>query len=223
MASNYKNSAGTDLDDLFYVQNGNHGAVGFLISDGTDLGNRYTGETVLGNSVGYLNSAGTDLGYLRGSNVAPTIGSWSVAYTQYQQDWGGGRRVSGNFTFKQTLNNVGIGNVGHRIKACFLIPGYKNTYWYTWAWQANTTDDIWGASTTSGTAWPSTESSPTIIYDAWHAASSTINISMYCRFGTNGNGSTSAPQKVVFYHEFYNSFGELIDTTNLRKVISIGA
>lgn len=222
MTCGYLNSAGTDLDSVFHVQNGNHGAVGFLASDGRDLGNRFTGETTLGYAVGYTNSAGTDLGYLRGANTVPTVASWSVGYTQQQADWGGGRRVSGNFKFVQKLNNVGSGLVGHRIKVSFLIPGYKNSYWYTWAWKANTTENIWNAQTSGSNAYPNQETSPILIYDAWHAASSTINISMFCRFGTNGSGSTESPQRVVFYHEFYNSFGQLVDTTNLRKVISIG-
>lgn len=70
MASSFLNSAGTDLDSLFYVSNSNAGALGFLVSGGQDLGNRYISGS-LGYNVGYKNSAGTDLGYLRGNLVAP--------------------------------------------------------------------------------------------------------------------------------------------------------
>lgn len=69
MSVNYYNSAGTDLDNLFYVNNGNAGAIGFVEASGQDLGNRYTNASTLGYSVGYVNGSGTDLGYLRGNLV----------------------------------------------------------------------------------------------------------------------------------------------------------
>lgn len=67
MTSGYRNPAGTDLDSLFYTNNGNAGALGFRISNGQDLGNKYTNGNILGYNVGYRNSAGTDLGFLRGN------------------------------------------------------------------------------------------------------------------------------------------------------------
>lgn len=76
MSVNFFNSAGTDLDNLFYTNNGNAGAVGFLEPAGQDLGNRYTTASTLGYAVGLVNSAGTDLGYLRGSAVPPGINSY---------------------------------------------------------------------------------------------------------------------------------------------------
>lgn len=75
MTVNYYNSAGTDLDSLFLVTNGNDGGVGFFNAAGQDLGNRYAGGSSLGYGVGLLNSAGTDLGYLRGKGTAPSITS----------------------------------------------------------------------------------------------------------------------------------------------------
>lgn len=86
MASGFLDSAGTDLDSLFYTDNGNAGAIGFLTSGGQDLGNRYSAAATLGYNVGYKNSAGTDIGYLRGNLVAPTgtatptVSSKSVGY-----------------------------------------------------------------------------------------------------------------------------------------------
>ena len=71
MATNFTNSAGTDLDSLFYTDNGNGGAIGLLTSNSVDLGNKYTNKSTLGYNVGYANSAGTDIGYLRGSMTAP--------------------------------------------------------------------------------------------------------------------------------------------------------
>lgn len=73
MSVNYFNSAGTDLDNLFYTNNGNAGAVGFIEASGQDLGNRYTNASTLGYAVGLVNSAGTDLGYLRGNYAAASM------------------------------------------------------------------------------------------------------------------------------------------------------
>ena len=73
MSVNYFNSAGTDLDNLFYTNNGNAGAVGFIEASGQDLGNRYTNASTLGYNVGFVNSAGTDLGYLRGNYAAASM------------------------------------------------------------------------------------------------------------------------------------------------------
>jgi len=88
MTCGYKNSAGTDLDSLFYISNGNAGPVGFQISNGQDLGNRYSNLSTLGYSVGYKNSAGTDLGYLRGSIVSPSSVSVSQTYGMSNQSAG---------------------------------------------------------------------------------------------------------------------------------------
>lgn len=74
MASGYVNSAGTDLDNLFYTSNSNGGAVGYVNSSNVDLGNKYFNGSTLGYGVGYANSAGTDLGYLRGTEpTTPTL------------------------------------------------------------------------------------------------------------------------------------------------------
>lgn len=76
MTVSFYNAAGTDLDSLFYTDNGNAGAVGFQAPGGQDLGNRYTTVSTLGYAVGLVNSAGTDLGYLRGSAVPPGVNSY---------------------------------------------------------------------------------------------------------------------------------------------------
>lgn len=73
MTCGFQTASGADLDDLFYTDNGNSGALGFRQSDGTDLGNKYTSAATLGYSVGYRNSAGTDLGYLRGDVPPPEV------------------------------------------------------------------------------------------------------------------------------------------------------
>jgi hypothetical protein len=81
MTSNYRNSAGTDLDSLFLVNNSNAGAIGFKISDGTDLGNRYSNaSTKLNQTIGFKNSAGTDIGYLRSNKTPTSSGNITVSY-----------------------------------------------------------------------------------------------------------------------------------------------
>lgn len=89
MSVNYFNSAGTDLDNLFYTNNGNAGAVGFIEASGQDLGNRYTNASTLGYAVGLVNSAGTDLGYLRGNYVAASMQDrYDNLTTYYNQEIG---------------------------------------------------------------------------------------------------------------------------------------
>ena len=78
MTCNFRNAAGTDLDDIFYVINSNAGAIGFKCSNGQDLGNRYPAGS-LGTNIGYKNNAGTDIGYLRTKIVTPTV---SIAVSQ---------------------------------------------------------------------------------------------------------------------------------------------
>ena len=84
MASNYLNSAGTDLDNVFHVDNSNAGALGFLTSDNQDLGNRYPAGS-LGVEVGYKTDAGTDIGYLR-ANIMPVEGTIVYSQDEYFSD-----------------------------------------------------------------------------------------------------------------------------------------
>lgn len=84
MASNYLNSAGTDLDNVFHVDNSNAGALGFLISDNQDLGNRYPAGS-LGVEVGYKTAAGTDIGYLR-ANIKPVEGTITNSASNYKPE-----------------------------------------------------------------------------------------------------------------------------------------
>lgn len=84
MASNYLNSAGTDLDNVFHVDNSNAGALGFLTSDNQDLGNRYPAGS-LGVEVGYKTAAGTDIGYLR-ANIKPVEGTITNSVSNYNPE-----------------------------------------------------------------------------------------------------------------------------------------
>lgn len=78
MASNFLNSAGTDLDNVFFINNSNAGALGFQVSNGQDLGNRYPSGS-MGYNVGYQNNAGTDIGYLRSDCFVPVYTSHNVS------------------------------------------------------------------------------------------------------------------------------------------------
>lgn len=86
MTSNFRNAAGTDLDDVFYVNNSNAGAIGFKCSNGQDLGDRYPAGS-LGTNVGYKNSAGTDIGYLRTKMVAPTVSIGVTQTNRWKDSW----------------------------------------------------------------------------------------------------------------------------------------
>lgn len=130
MASNFRNSAGTDLDNLFYVKNSNLGAIGFRISDGTDLGNRYTNGQVLGYNVGYKNSAGTDLGYLRGNRVDFVLQMYvgNDGTSGYKDrgfvrgGWGGISYVSGTTGYVEKINSFYTSRSGMYLNFNFSTP-----------------------------------------------------------------------------------------------------
>lgn len=109
MSVNYFNSAGTDLDNLFYTNNGNAGAVGFIEASGQDLGNRYTNASTLGYNVGFVNSAGTDLGYLRGNYVAASMQDRYDNLTTYSNEEYGS---SGSHGVRHRREAYGFLNVG---------------------------------------------------------------------------------------------------------------
>jgi hypothetical protein len=129
MTSGFKNSAGTDLDSLFLVNNQNAGAIGFKISDGTDLGNRYSNATTkLNQTIGFKNSAGTDIGYLR-SKVAPGPPTYSGKMTV--SAYGGSVTINGvtleyaiyGVLTTKKVNNLKIGSYA------FTYGTYANGYY----------------------------------------------------------------------------------------------
>jgi hypothetical protein len=133
MSVNFFNSAGTDLDSLFYVNNGNAGGIGFINASGQDLGNRYTNASTLGYSVGYKNSAGTDLGYLRGNAVPEFFRTWWVYIHLYYNDLsitvdrGSWRTVGGYCSCGADLG--GNGSHTFQIKACIYFGSYAGSAW----------------------------------------------------------------------------------------------
>lgn len=137
MASNYRNSAGTDLDDVFYVNNSNAGALGFRLSDGQDLGNRYPVGS-LGYNVGYKNSAGTDIGYLRTKLVAPTA-TISVATSNLNKK---AKTVScGRWEESNYISAVGFGAYGVFTPSITVTNGMSvaSVQWYFQGYDTNGT------------------------------------------------------------------------------------
>lgn len=131
MTSNFLNSAGTDLDDVFYVNNSNAGALGFQLSNGQDLGNRYPSGS-LGYNVGYKNSAGTDIGYLRCKLVAPTASinvSTSNVNLYNSDSYGYWYESSGHNSYSQYIVKTGRGTLTCNISSTNGMP-INSVDWY---------------------------------------------------------------------------------------------
>ncbi len=109
MSVNFFNSAGTDLDNLFYTNNGNAGAVGFIEASGQDLGNRYTNASTLGYAVGLVNSAGTDLGYLRGNYAAASMQDRYDNLTTYYNEETGTADGFGTWYSREAYGFLNVG------------------------------------------------------------------------------------------------------------------
>ena len=168
MSVNYFNSAGTDLDNLFYTNNGNAGAVGFIDASGQDLGNRYTNASTLGYNVGFVNSAGTDLGYLRGNLVPPGITNyWAtnqsttrnhLSYTDHIRDTNDIEIYSGTTHERNVAvwinagaNCVGTGTLNWQLCIC-MIAGAQDLSGCYFAYWDNTTTTHPGTFRESSTA-----------------------------------------------------------------------
>lgn len=112
MTCGYRTFNGSDLDNHFWSNYSNAGALGLRQADGWDLGNKYTAVTNLGYSLGYRNAAGTDIGYLRGKVASPAsvgmTGQWcNLSNTECHFTYGsnneGGSYMDGNL-MKFTAN-----------------------------------------------------------------------------------------------------------------------
>lgn len=148
MASNYKNSAGTDLDNLFYTSNTNAGAVKFLQADSKDLGNKYTNLSTLGYAVGYKNSAGTDLGNLRGAtHITKPTGTISIDSSNYKMgrysDYDGESyysmlKVFGSFTINiissSQIDSIQYIITGYGLKCPYECGGDASSTCKGYAW-----------------------------------------------------------------------------------------
>lgn len=128
--SNYQNSAGTDLDNLFYTSNSNAGSLGYLDTNSVDLGNKYNNSATLGYGVGYLNSGGTDLGYLRGGEpTTPTLTNHAITKIGIYRgkDPDGDTCYSGETSYKCTY----YGPIACYYRVQATISNYVSTHSYT--------------------------------------------------------------------------------------------
>lgn len=223
MTCGFQNSAGTDLDNLFYTDNGNAGAVGFQISTGQDLGNRYTNANTLGYAVGFQNSAGTDLGYLRGNAGTPVFsaynatmnslynsgktscshGSGEGSYSHPQRYMRGYLYVTGSCT--------GFGSLAPTWQVCICHyhteTGYNHMYRFA-AYADSTTNFNPGSCLNSNPARlnPNVESPWITVKNDASGASRSMNVS-FGLYSNDGNGGNSYGECVRVYQRFYNSIG----------------
>lgn len=229
MSVNYFNSAGTDLDNLFYINNGNAGAVGFIEASGQDLGNRYTNASTLGYGVGYVNSAGTDLGFLRGNAIPPHINSgWAAVGQTYinsnnSRDYDDGtdnqnydytrhwREVSAYINCG--LSGVGTGQINYQLCVSVLAGGYK----------FGATLCVWDNDTTKHTNWKNytailnnanvganSESGWVTVYNAGGGTTPSRNFSLHLEASWNDRvqEDTNVSVGVRVYQRMYSSLGD---------------
>lgn len=229
MSVNYFNSAGTDLDNLFYTNNGNAGAVGFIEASGQDLGNRYTNASTLGYNVGFVNSAGTDLGYLRGSAVPPGINSyWANIGQLYVND----NYYIDNFTQDDSQNyidtdhiqrasayiNVGIngrgtGDLTYQLCAA-AISGAKALTVDFALWDNDTAKhENWRRPTVIARGFTFNANSESTWLTSFTGSCNTtpsrnFSIQMYGSYSDSVRESTSVPLGIRIYQRIYSSIGD---------------
>lgn len=137
MTCGFMNSAGTDLDSLFLINNSNGGALGFQCSNGQDLGNRFSASSKLNYAVGFQNSAGTDIGYLRGAGSTPVFtaynatlnnlynsGKTSCSHGSGEDSYSHKQRYMRGYLYV-TGSCSGFGNVAPLGKSVFVITTQK--------------------------------------------------------------------------------------------------
>lgn len=220
MTCGFMNSAGTDLDSLFYTNNGNAGAVGFQCSNGQDLGNRYTNANTLGYAVGYQNSAGTDLGNLRGNcPPASMSGQWCNwnAYSNKAFDFDS---TYGEQTYRDyqwvTWGYINVGSVcsssGTWQLAFAILCGNNGNYQpkHTWfKWQDNSTANM-GMNGMSGTEVKlnaNSESGWTWVYNGATGTNPSRNFAITMYHYDNNRSSKGRTLGLRVYQRFGNSAG----------------
>lgn len=223
MTCGFMNSAGTDLDSLFLVNNSNAGALGFQCSNAQDLGNRFSSANKLGYSVGYQNSAGTDIGNLRGAGgvlvfsaynatlnnlynsgkSACTHGSGEDAWSHKQRYMRGYLYVTGSCT--------GYGNQAPTWQVCLCHYHTENgyTHYYRFAVVADSTGVVTPSpclATNPLTLAANTESGWITVKNNASGASRAMNVA-FGLYSNDGRGGNSYGECVRVYQRFYNSCG----------------
>jgi hypothetical protein len=152
MTCNFKNSAGTDLDSLFWIENANPGGIGFKMSNGTDLGNRYSSKVKLNQTIGYKNSAGTDIGYLRGKATSSYCNS-ACSYGGSVNSNGQGCSCSSGYTGTCTIKKTGRSSYSCNAGNVNGVPTHINTDESVdlWVWKRPVNHIIFGSHIVSTT------------------------------------------------------------------------
>lgn len=229
MTSGYFNSAGTDLDNLFYTNNGNAGAVGFVEASGQDLGNRYTTASTLGYAVGLVNSAGTDLGYLRGSAVPPGVNSYWANIGQlyvnnnyrvdnFTQDDSQNYIDTGHFRRLSAYINAGItgrGTGGLTYQLCAAaISGAKALTVSFALWDNDTAmHETYESPTAKATKFTLNANSESTWLTSFTGGCDTtpsrnFSILMYGFYSDRARENTSVPLGIRIYQRIYSSIGD---------------
>lgn len=233
MTCGFMNSAGTDLDNLFLVNNSNAGALGFQCSNAQDLGNRFSSANKLGYGVGYQNSAGTDIGNLRGAGGVPVWSSHSVTLgarnidnneSACDYEWPDGEISSshrvgvfaGWFNVKGVCTGVGNAGVNWQVCACYMHneSGYTHVCSYKYADNSTDGTSLWknyaycpydGKPNKLSVA-NGVESSWITIFNAGTGASTNRNFA-YCLVVGDGGNRRPWSNFLRVYQRFYNSLG----------------
>ena len=222
MTCRFLNSAGTDLDSLFLVNNSNAGALGFQTSAAQDLGNRFaTGS--LGYSVGYRNSANTDIGTLRGNSSAPVFSAYNATMNNLYnsgktQCWHSSgedqyshaqRYMRGYIYVTGSCSRYGSSAPTWQVCICHYHTEGGYTHRYRLAVVADSTAQV--------TPSPCIDSNPdrlaantegpwiTVKNNA-SGASRSMNIA-FGLYSNDGRGGNSYGECIRVYQRFYNSYG----------------
>lgn len=224
MTCGFMNSAGTDLDSLFLINNSNGGALGFQCSNGQDLGNRFSASSKLNYAVGFQNSAGTDIGYLRGAGSTPVFTAYNATLNNlYNSGKTSCNHGSGedSYSHKQrymrgylyvTGSCSGFGNVAPTWQVCICHYHTENGYEheYRLAVQADSTANIAPSPCLDYAPHlyltPNTESPWQTVKNNASGASRAMNVA-FGLYSNDGRGSNSYGECIRVYQRFYNSIG----------------
>lgn len=231
MTCGFMNSAGTDLDSLFLINNSNGGALGFQCSNGQDLGNRFSASSKLNYAVGFQNSAGTDIGYLRGNQGAPAWTRYTASLGHQQSDRGAScsidhgdsessyyhtvRYFQGWFNVQGSCTGLGTAGVNWQVCATIWHNEGNYTHRYQHSYVDNSTDfnyaknkqGIWCPYSNLGYGLaPNTESGWVTLFNAGTGTSCSRNFA-YCICGGDGSGGRPWNNHFRVYQRFYNGIG----------------
>lgn len=235
MTCGFMNSAGTDLDSLFLINNSNGGALGFQCSNGQDLGNRFSASSQLNYAVGFQNSAGTDIGYLRGAGAVPVMGGYSFtmnalynsgrtscSHGSGEDSWSHKQRYMRGYV-TVVGNCSGFGNLAPTWQVCICYYHVENGHNHLYATNfiGDSTAQISPAlclfySTTRLA--PNTDGPWVTVKNNAGGASRSMNVA-FGIYSNDGSGGNSYGNRVRVYQRFYNGAGS---TPWVSQILSLG-